>query len=284
MRQVAKRFALGTLNFVVVIALIAGTQMVLRHRVPDDVGVVIVSVVVLGGYLAGTRWIEGRKPAELADARGFGEFAAGVGLGFSLFAATMAVLWALGIYHPSGRGALAGVGTGLLVALMVAITEETLVRGFIFRLTEIIGGTWTGVVLSAVLFGAAHAFNHGATLVSDVAIALEAGVLLAAAYSVTGRLWLPIGLHLGWNFTEGSVFGMSVSGGQVKAAVIRVTLTGPDILTGGAFGPEASIVAVVLCFGLALALLRKAARTGRIVPRPWAKVKPAPLAVVIPAR
>src|SRR5262249_14558687 len=113
--------------------------------------------------------------------------------------------------------------------------------------------------------------NPGATVFSSIAIALEAGVLLAAAYVVTGRLWLPIGLHAAWNFTEGSVFGMSVSGGRQAASLFGGTLSGPAILTGGAVGPEASIVAVVVCLALAFLLLRRAVRGGRIERPPWSR-------------
>ena len=74
-------------------------------------------------------------------------------------------------------------------------------------------------------------------MTSSLAIMLEAGVLLGAAYAVTGRLWLPIGLHIGWNFTEGSLFGMSVSGNAIDTGLLHGTLTGPPLLTGGAFGP-----------------------------------------------
>src|SRR5471030_2266301 len=81
----------------------------------------------------------------------------------------------------------------------------------------------------------------GATIGSSVAIALEAGILLGAAYALTGRLWLPIGLHLGWNFAEGSIFGMAVSGGSQKGSLITGELHGSNLLTGGVFGPEASI-------------------------------------------
>jgi hypothetical protein len=91
---------------------------------------------------------------------------------------------------------------------------------------------------------------------------LEAGVLLGAAYVVTGRLWLPIGLHIGWNFTKGSVYGMQISGNTADTGLLHGSLTGPRLLTGGAFGPEASIVAVVLC------LLVAAYRLARYEARP----------------
>jgi hypothetical protein len=158
------------------------------------------------------------------------------------------------------------------VAVCQAVIEEVLVRGFIFRVLSVGTGTWIALLLSAALFGALHASNPGATAFSSIAIALEAGVLLAAAYVVTGRLWLSIGLHAAWNFTEGSIFGMSVSGGKQSASLISGTLSGPAMLTGGAFGPEASIVAVLVCLALAVLLLQHAVRSGRIERPPWVSV------------
>jgi len=89
--------------------------------------------------------------------------------------------------------------------------------------------------------------------------------LLGAAYALTGRLWLPIGLHLGWNFAEGSIFGMAVSGGSQKGSLITGELHGSNLLTGGVFGPEASIVAVVVCLTAAIVILWKKAHAAKVV-------------------
>jgi membrane protease YdiL (CAAX protease family) len=268
-----KELGLALLNFAVVFGLLFGTQALILKRVGDTQGLLIVSVVVLAAYWAGTRWIEGHQPPELAGRSGVGEFAAGLGLGIVLFASVMGLLWMVGDYHPAGHGALAGLATGFLIALTVGIGEEIMVRGFIFRIVEIAGGTWMGVLLSSALFGAGHAFNPGATVLSSIAIALEAGVLLAAAYVVTGRLWFPIGLHTGWNFTEGSLFGMSVSGHDTTPGLLAGTLKGPVILTGGAFGPEASIFAVAVCLAAAALLLRRSIQLHRVKDPMWSRPK-----------
>jgi hypothetical protein len=265
-KQKYKPFGLALVNFLVALALLSLVQALIRHRVPDTVGLIIVAGVVFAAYLAGSRWIEGRRPPELDSSRGImAELAAGIGMGVALFGVVMALLWAFGAYHPTGWGTVAALGSGFLVAVLVAIVEETIVRGFVFRMIEVASGTWAAVLISSALFGAAHASNPGATLTSSIAIALEAGVLLAAAYIVTGRLWLPIGLHAGWNFAEGSLFGMSVSGNAAKPALITGTLTGPVILTGGGFGPEASMLAVILCLAAAVLLLWRASKEGLIV-------------------
>lgn len=121
------------------------------------------------------------------------------------------------------------------------------------------------IILSGALFGLLHALNPGATLASTAAIAVEAGVLLAAAYLVTRSLWLAIGLHIGWNFTEGGIFGAAVSGGK-SHGLITTAFAGPDWLTGGKFGPEASLTAVILCVVVAAVLLAVAIRRGEWKP------------------
>ena len=81
--------------------------------------------------------------------------------------------------------------------------------------------------------------------------------MLGAAYAATQSLWVPIGLHIGWNFTESSIFSMTISGNNVSTGLIRGSLNGPQILTGGQFGPEASIVAVIVCLTAALYYIRR---------------------------
>ncbi len=270
-KQMWRQLGLGLVNFVVVLALVFLVQALIHRHVRDSVGLTILSGVVLAAYFAGSRWIERRQPTELESSRAIPEVAGGIGMGIALFSVVMGLLGAFGAYHLTGRGTFAALGSGFLVAMLVAIFEETVARGFLFRLIQIAGGTWIAVVISSALFGAAHASNPGATLTSSIAIALEAGVLLAAAYIVTGRLWFPIGIHAGWNFAEGSLFGMAVSGGAAKSALITGTLTGPAILTGGAFGPEASVLAVVVCLVAAVLLLWHAARSGLLVRPPWSR-------------
>jgi hypothetical protein len=132
-------------------------------------------------------------------------------------------------------------------------------------------GTWGALIFTSGLFGLAHKANPGATLASSVAIALEAGVLLGAAYAATQRLWLPIGLHIGWNFTEGPLFGMTLSGNKMSEGVLRGSLSGPGMLTGGAFGPEASIVAVLVCLVTAIFFLWRIVKLHRAEPAMWTK-------------
>jgi uncharacterized protein len=182
-------------------------------------------------------------------------------LGIVLFSAVYAVLWAMGAATFKGFGTTDGLMLSLEMALMAGVCEELIFRGAVYRLFEEGFGTAVALILSGVMFGLLHAANPGATLASTSAIALEAGVLLAAAYALTRSLWLPIGLHFGWNFTEGGIFGAAVSGHATKG-LINAPISGSVLLTGGKFGPEASLPAVTVCVIAAIVILVLAAQRG----------------------
>jgi uncharacterized protein len=175
-------------------------------------------------------------------------------IGTALISAVYIVLWSMGhATFASGTGVM-GLGFALAGVFGAALFEELLLRALLFRIAEQAFGTTSAVVLSAGVFGLLHGLNHGATLMSDVAIALEAGVLLALAYALTRNLWLAVGIHLGWNFAEGSIYGAAVSGTAPAHTLLRGSLTGAQTFTGGTFGPEASIVSIAVCL-LASAVL-----------------------------
>ena len=128
----------------------------------------------------------------------------------------------------------------LLFYVAVAIQEELLFRGYYLQnLAEGMGLGW-GLALSSAVFGLAHLTNPESSPAAALGI-LGAGLFLAFGWIRTRQLWLPIGLHLGWNFFEGPVFGFPVSGiGSFH--LIQQSVHGPAALTGGPFGPEAGLV------------------------------------------
>lgn len=271
LRKPWKEAGLGLLNLVVVFLVVLAVQPVLHRFFSDAVGAAMLTLLVLATYIAASRWIEQRALSELSINHLLPETAGGFAGGLALFATVIAILWIAGVYHPGGRGVAIGLASGFAAAVVAGVVEETLFRGLLFRLSSKILGTWGALLLTATLFGAAHAFNPGATFSSSLAIALEAGVLLGAAYAATQRLWIPIGLHIGWNFAEGSIFSMSVSGNTMKEGLLRGSLSGPQILTGGQFGPEASIVAVIVCLAAALYFILRMVRRHLTEPPAWSK-------------
>ena len=154
----------------------------------------------------------------------------------------------------------------IMLFLAVAVGEELICRGVMFRLIDERWNTWAALVVSALIFGLGHLPNDNATWWSSFAIAIEAGLLLAAAYKWSGTLWVPIGIHWAWNYMQGNVFGLAVSGNNVGNTILSTATNGPDLITGGAFGPEASIIAVI--YGIIFTLIFLANRYRRTTPRP----------------
>jgi hypothetical protein len=229
---------------------------------------VLAAFVVPALYVAYVRLVERRPVDELGGAGAIGEAARGFAIGAALFTVTIGVLVLFrvaSVERGDGWRALAG---GLAAALAAALIEETLMRAIFFRIVEASLGSWIALAASAALFGLLHAFNPGATAVSTVAIVLEAGIILAAAFLFTRRLWMAIGLHAAWNFTEGGVFGASVSGGAAHG-LFRSSFHGAPLMSGGAFGPEASIVAVLVCLIAGVALLVRARARHNFRPPFW---------------
>jgi uncharacterized protein len=282
LRKTWKEVGLGFLNLLVIVAVIVAVQPLLR-RYAGGMGAGVLALICLAAYVAGSKWIERRNPVELEPNRALPEGTAGLLFGFGLFALVIAILRVAGVYHSAGWGTYHGVGQGFALAVFAGIVEEVLFRGLLFRLCSKLLGTWGALLLTSALFGAAHAANPGATISSSAAIALEAGILLGTSYAATQRLWLPIGMHVGWNFTEGSVFGMTLSGLNLSGSVTRGTLSGSRLLTGGAFGPEASIVAVVVCLGAGLYFTQRTIKLNRVEPPIWSKPRPDAAPPAVPA-
>lgn len=152
--------------------------------------------------------------------------------------------------------ALLGYFTGML---MVGFYEELVFRGY--QITNMIEG-FTGnrlnssqaavlaILVSSGIFGVLHAGNPNASVISTLSIII-AGAVLAVPYLLTGRLALSVGLHTGWNFAQGGIFGFPVSGSPTRSALFQIRETGPDLFTGGAFGPEAGLLGIM---GLVLIL------------------------------
>ena len=242
------------------------------------VGALLLAAVVLGAYWAYVRVIEKRDVSELSGRHALRELALGLALGALLFSVTVGILAAVGAYQATGNNGWQTMLAILPACILSGILEEVVFRGVVFRILEQWLGSWVALGISAVIFGALHLINPGATLLNAAAISIEGGVLLAAAYMLTRRLWLCIGIHIAWNFTQGGVFSVAVSGGASKG-LLQSRMVGPDWLTGGAFGAEASVGALAVCIVAGIALVFLAVRKGNVIPTIWpggraARLKP----------
>lgn len=229
----------------------------------------IASVLGWAAYALYTRRVERRSASEFGRAGALKELAAGLLIGAGVFSATLGVIALFGGYRITGtRSDLSILLIPFCVSFAAAAIEEILFRGVIFRLLEESLGTWIALAISAALFGLGHLASPHATVFAMFAIALEAGVMLGAAYVLTRRLWLAIGIHAAWNFTQAGIFSVPTSGIPMNGVFIG-SLSGPAWLSGGEFGAEASVVAIALCSVVGVALLALAHRRGRFIAPFW---------------
>ncbi|MEM1205853.1 MAG: CPBP family intramembrane glutamic endopeptidase [Acidobacteriota bacterium] len=215
-------------------------------------------------YLLYLRLVEGRRATELGVRGASTELALGLLLGGGVLTVSVTVLWALGLYEVVGLRAWSNLAIPLGMAMWAGYFEELLFRGVLQRIVDEWLGSWWALVLSSAAFGFAHHSNPNADLWSSTAITLEAGLMLGAAFLLTRRLWLAIGLHAGWNFTQSGLLGAAVSGHDIEG-LVEARFTGPAILTGGDFGLETSVITVSLAIILGLVLLVMAHRRGHVV-------------------
>ena len=238
---------------------------------PLAAAAVVVAMTALGlaVYVAFGRIVERRRVQELSLPGMGRELGLGLAVGAGLYAGCVLILMALGIYRIEGLNPWSFLLPAVAMALSSGIFEELLFRGVLFRVVEDICGSWIALVVSSFVFGFMHLLNPAATVMGAVFISIEAGLLLAAAYMVTRRLWLGIGFHIAWNYTQSAVFSGIVSGGVSDPGLIRASIEGPVALTGGSFGLESSVVAFLLCTATGLILLSIAIRRGQVVPPAW---------------
>ena len=264
------------IGLVAVIAtmMVAGTALAFAVK-PLELGpwgevlnALVLVVVSMLAYAAFVRWVERRPVTDFGRHRAVREWAVGVALGFGAITLTVAVIAALGGYRVTGWNPPSVLVPVLALAIFSGVFEEIVTRGLVFRMLEEWLGSWTALALSALLFGFLHIMNPNASLLAAVAISIEAGILLGALYMLTRRLWMAIGLHMAWNFTQGGIYGIPVSGLEVEGLLFN-TMQGPPLLTGGAFGAEASLPAIVICTSLGLWVLYRAHRKGRFVAASW---------------
>ena len=227
------------------------------------------AVLIYLVYCLYTRLIERRKTLEMTLKGSATEFGIGLAIGGGLMITIVALLAVGSCYRVESFNLDWSILVSAFLRLgSAAFLEELIFRLIIFKLTEEALGSWVALVVQAALFGAVHIGNPNASIFSSVAIMIEAGVLLAAAFMVTRRVWLIFGLHLAWNFMQSTVLGLTVSG-HTSHGIITPIVSGPEWLTGGAFGVEASWPAVGLCLAVGLLFLRRAVKGGQLVPPVW---------------
>ncbi|MBW0145451.1 CPBP family intramembrane glutamic endopeptidase [Sphingomicrobium clamense] len=278
---------IALLVIAVVVFTVGEVMAVLTPQVGETAGQLLGAVIVITlsflAYKLVIRHLGERKHDDLRAENAVRDLGLGIGGSFLLMAAIVGIAAVFDVYNIVGEGGFSDfvflfAGAGLIAGFM----EELIFRGILFRWIEEFAGSWAALVLTALFFGFAHDANPNATTFSSIAISIEAGLLLGAAYMWTRSLWLPIGIHFGWNMTQGFVFDVPVSGNDVEG-LVTAELSGPELLSGGAFGLEASLIALVLATAAGLWMLKQAMDKGEVMAPWWVRRKQALSAPTAPA-
>jgi len=214
----------------------------------------IASTSVILVYISFYRKYEKREVTELSSKRLFRNIAFGILLGTALQCLTMGVIYIFGDMELISTNSFSTILTPFSIAFSVAIFEEILLRGIIFRITEERFGSHISLLISAIIFGGVHLLNPGSTIISSVCIGLV-GFIFGALFIYSRNLWLPIAVHFSWNFVQSGIFGAVTSGNDKTSSLFNFNITGSELITGGAFGPEGTIQATLLWLVVAIVLM-----------------------------
>ncbi|MFE4698836.1 CPBP family intramembrane glutamic endopeptidase [Streptomyces sp. NPDC056738] len=213
-------------------------------------------------YWAVMRFVARRSTPEIARS-GAGREAllgGGVGLGFILVSTLLITVFGGYSFSWAGNGLVSVVWSAVMVQIGAAVTEELLFRGLALQALERLWGSRAAIAITGLFFGVAHLGAPGANAWSAVAIALEAGVMLGAAFLWRRSIWFVAGLHFAWNTAE-QLLGIPVSG-HTPEGLFTVHVHGSALLNGGGFGLETSIVPVVLSVLITVRMIVLARRNG----------------------
>jgi len=267
------------LFFVLLIGLSAVLQLgvrALRGGLPkgSTLGLSLVALAATLAVLVARRHVDKKSLMSLGlafDATALRDLLFGFGLSGLMAGAIFGTMVAAGLVEDVGiqwgeiaRAAADGspeivamtTGTLLLLLVPTILTgwwEEIVFRGYLFQNMVEGMGLKISVLVSCLIYGLVHAANPNAGLLSSLII-VGFGFLRLYGYLATTLLWLSIGMHIGWNFFQGPVFGYAASGQAQSATLFTHTASGPDWLTGGDFGPEASVITIPVVLATLLAM------------------------------
>ena len=232
---------------------------------------IVVALISIISYIYLYKFYEKRKITEFSRKGLLKNLGIGILIGAGLQALTIGFIYLKGGYSIVSFNPILYLIPPLTMAFTSSIFEETIMRGIIFRIMEEKLGSYMALIISALLFGAMHLANPNSSLVAGLGIAIQAGLLLAAAYIYTRNLWFPIAIHFAWNFTQAAIFGANVSGNAISKTLITSKIEGAEWFTGGAFGPEGSLQATIFCSIATIILLVLSHKDGKIIKPYWKK-------------
>lgn len=238
------------------------------HSLVGYLDTAISVIVIFLLYRLYARVIERREAFELGIRRSAVELGAGFLISLGLVGIMVSLMAVLGYYKVEQIGSIKLVADAFFYFGMGAFIQVLVFRIILFRLFEEMLGSWVALVMIATIFGLVHMNNENATAWSTLLVILS-DILLVAAFMFTRRIWLVWGIHWGWNFFQDGIFGMPNSGITVLPSWFHPVILGPEWITGGSFGIEASVITVLLSVVVGAYFLMKAVTNHQIVPSSW---------------
>ncbi|WP_160647317.1 CPBP family intramembrane glutamic endopeptidase [Chengkuizengella marina] len=219
--------------------------IVLVLYIPQVLGFILAVILMYIIFEKKQKWFIGWKQRDWGKQVLFGSI-----IGMILMSISFLIIWILGGVTVDSINANSGLWIQLalsfLIFILTAVNEELFCRGYLQGLFKYHYGVWPAILSSSFIFAGLHLFNAS---VLDSPLPLIniflVGVLLALSREVSGGLWMPIGIHLTWNYFQGNIFGFEVSGNEVNSW-IQISSQGSSLINGGLFGAEGSIVATLV--------------------------------------
>jgi hypothetical protein len=262
---------------IVAFAQIGMSKLLKESPIDKDIKMLLIGSVVaflsIITYNLYVRLYEKRNVDELAVKAIGKSLVMGICLGAVLQSVTILVIYLNKGFTVISINSVVFLLPSLAMAFTSAIFEEIIFRGILFRITEEKLGSYWALVISALIFGGMHLANPHSSILAALGLAIQAGLLLAAAYIFTRNLWFPIAIHFAWNFTQSGIYGVSTSGSNMGKSLLTTKIQGAEWFTGGLFGPEGSIQATLFCLIATIVLMILNTRQQKLTLPYWKKDK-----------
>ena len=256
-------------NIAAKLSILAGFDKDFRNLIKG----IMASVAVIFAYKLFYQKIENREVTEIGVKGIVKNLTLGISIGVVLQCLTVLVIYLNNGFKVQSVNPVSFIIIPLTVAFTVAIFEEILIRGILFRIIEEKLGSYIALIISAIIFGGLHLINPNSSLISATCVAVEGGLLLGAAYIYSRSLWLPIAIHFAWNFMQSGILGAITSGNEKTNSLLTTQITGAKIITGGEFGPEGTLQAILFCLIATIVLMYLNSKEGKLIKPYWKRTE-----------
>ena len=244
------------------------TKPILSGVISDDlvaklIGATISTLVIVGLYYLVLRFYFKRDFSEFSRKYALKELTIGFFVGFLAIASVVSILYFIGFYEITGINSILPFMATFTLVMGGVMMEEVVFRGLLLNTLEKWKGTNLALFVSAIIFQLPHFMNpHEAALPALGGFLF--GVATGCMYTATRRLWVPFAFHLGWNIAQ-PFFGTTLSGIGGFNFLFQTNITGPELLTGSAFGIEDSLLSILTLMLLSLYYYRQTRKKGYLV-------------------